>query len=89
MKTTGTEKKVLEIVGKISGRKVKKIDPEGNLKNELCLDSIQIVELFAALEKEFQVELPLQMMTAKTGREFMAMLEDTLVENPIYAVKSY
>jgi acyl carrier protein len=88
MKTTEIEPKVLEVVSKISGRKVKKINPEGNLKNELCLDSIQVVELFAALEKEFQVELPLQMMTAKTGKEFMGMLENALIEIPMSVARS-
>lgn len=88
MKTTEIETKVLEVVSKITGRKVKKFNPDGNLKNELCLDSIQVVELFAALEKEFQVELPLQMMTAKTGKQFMGMLENALIESPMSIAKS-
>lgn len=73
-----TEKKVIEIVSRISGRRIKNINPDNELKTELSLDSIQIVELFASLEKEFEVELPLKMMTVKTGREFLTMLEETL-----------
>jgi Acyl carrier protein len=75
MKNFTTEEKVLEIVSRISGRKVMSINPDGVLKDELSLDSIQIVELFASLEKEFDIELPLKMMTVKTGKEFLEILE--------------
>jgi len=71
------QEKVLTVVSKISG-KHGNISLDGNLRNELLLDSIQIVELFAAIEKEFEIELPLQMMTVKTGREFLALLEEQL-----------
>ena len=73
-----TEEKVLEIVTKISGKKIKSIDLNGVLKDELSLDSIQIVELFASLENEFEIELPLKMMTVKTGKEFLEILETEL-----------
>ncbi len=72
------ELKVAEIVSRISGRKVQNINPEGELKNELALDSIQIVELFASLENEFGVELPLKLMTVRTSKEFLRILEETL-----------
>jgi acyl carrier protein len=78
MLDTRIKNKVIEIVNKVSGGKTKKINPDGDLKNELSLDSIQLVELFATLEKEFNVELPLAMMTVKTGKEFLEMLENCL-----------
>ena len=78
MKNTETENKVLEIVGKISGKKIMSINPDGAIKDELSLDSIQIVELFASLEQEFNIELPLRMMTVKTGKEFLEILETEL-----------
>ncbi|HEY4788509.1 MAG TPA: acyl carrier protein [Bacteroidales bacterium] len=73
-----TQDKVMEIVTRISGRKIESIDLNGSLKDELSLDSIQIVELFASLEKEYEIELPLKMMTVKTGREFLEILETEL-----------
>ena len=76
-----TEKKVIEIVSRISGRKIKNINPDNELKTELSLDSIQVVELFASLEKEFDVEFPLKMMAVKTSREFLTILEETLSES--------
>jgi acyl carrier protein len=76
-------KKVINSVNKISGNGGFDINPDGDLKKELPLDSFQIVELFAMLEKEFDVELPLQMMNAKTGKEFMVMLEESIAKKEI------
>jgi acyl carrier protein len=72
------EIKVAEIISRITGRDVETINANGELKNELALDSIQIVELFAQLEKEFEVELPLKLMTVRTSKEFMRILEETV-----------
>lgn len=80
------EKKVTEIVSKITGKKVESINPHGNLKNELALDSIQIVELFAQLEKEFEVELPLKLMTVRTGKEFISIIEESVKDRPTVQV---
>lgn len=74
------EKKVAEIVSRITGRNIENIDLNGELKNELALDSIQIVELFAQLEKEFEIELPLKLMTVQTSREFINILENSVKE---------
>lgn len=78
MKELNVEKKVAEIVSRITGRKVGTIHPDGDLKTELALDSIQIVELFASLEKEFEVELPLKLMTVRTSKEFLRILEESM-----------
>lgn len=70
--------RVLEIVSRISGKRINKINPDSDLKSELSLDSIQVVELFASLEREFSIEFPLKMMTVKTSQEFFNILEETL-----------
>jgi acyl carrier protein len=72
------QEKVLEIVNKISGGRAKSINLDGDLREELSLDSIQSVEIFAALEKEFEIELPLSMMNLKTGKEFLKALDSIL-----------
>ena len=72
------KEKVMEIVNKISSHKINNIDLDSDLKNELTLDSIQLVELFAMLEHEFSIELPLKMMTVKTSREFLQILDEQL-----------
>lgn len=77
------EMKVAEIVSRITGKKTEGLDLNGDLKNELALDSIQVVELFAQLEKEFEVELPLRLMTVRTGKEFINILDGALKERQI------
>jgi acyl carrier protein len=73
--------KVLQIVKSITGKNIENIDPEKDIKSQLTLDSIQVVELFAALELEFNVELPLEMMNLKSGKEFINRLETELSKN--------
>lgn len=77
------EKKLSEIVSRITGKNVENINLNSELKNELALDSIQIVELFAQLEREFNVELPLKLMTVRTSKEFINILEQSLKEQQI------
>ena len=73
-----TKEKVLKVLKRVTGSKVDSIDLECDLKSQLSLDSIQIVELFAALEKELDIELPLRLMTVKTGKAFLKLLEEEL-----------
>jgi acyl carrier protein len=73
-----TKEKVLGVLRKVTGRNIEQINLETDLKSQLCLDSIQIVELFAALENELSVELPLRLMTVKTGNAFLELLDTEL-----------
>jgi acyl carrier protein len=73
-----TKAKVLQVLRRVTGKNVDDINLEEDIKSQLCLDSIQLVELFAALENELRVELPLQLMTVKTGKAFLELLEHEL-----------
>jgi acyl carrier protein len=73
-----TKVRVFQLVGKVTGRRIDHIDLNEDLKSQFELDSIQIVELFAALEKEFNIELPLSLLTVKTGASFFKVLEEQL-----------
>jgi acyl carrier protein len=77
-----TKEKVLRVVEKVTGKRIDDIGIQGDLKTQLSLDSIQIVELFAALEKELDIELPLRLMTVKTGKAFLEILGDELKKQP-------
>ena len=83
---TKVKEKVIQIVQKISGRKIENIDPNADLKTNLALDSIQLVELFAELELEFGIELPLEMMNLKNGGEFLDKLEKGLMDMDVIHV---
>jgi acyl carrier protein len=82
MMQQNSQQRVVKIVNKITGNRAANIHLESDLKAELALDSVQMVELFAALEKEFGVELPLQLMNAKTGKEFFETLGKSLHSIP-------
>ena len=73
-----TKEKVLCVVRRVTGRNIEQINLDTDLKSQLSLDSIQIVELFAALENELSVELPLRLMTVKTGKAFLELLDTEL-----------
>jgi acyl carrier protein len=75
-----TKIKVFEIVNKVSGGRVTSINPEGDVRQQLSLDSIQIVELFAMLENEFNIELPLSILNVKTGKEFLETIEKSITQ---------
>jgi acyl carrier protein len=79
----GTKEKVLKVLRKVTGKNIIDINLESDLKSQLSLDSIQIVELFAALENELCIELPLRLMTVKTGRSFLEVLEEELKNNSV------
>ncbi len=72
------KERVLAVLRRVTGKNVTELNLETDLRSQLSLDSIQVVELFAALEKEFEVELPLSLMTVKTGKAFLQMLEEEL-----------
>jgi acyl carrier protein len=73
-----TRDRVFRALKKVTGRDIQHIDLKADLKSQLTLDSIQIVELFAELEDEFKIELPLSMMTVKNGNAFFQLLEEEL-----------
>jgi len=74
----GTKEKVLAVLRRVTGKDVTDINLDVDLKSQLSIDSIQVVEMFAALEKELGIELPLRLMTVKTGKAFLQMLEEEL-----------
>ncbi len=75
---TETKTRVFTILKRITGRDYTHIDLDADINSQLTLDSIQVVELFAALEKEFNIELPLSMMTVRSGNAFFKILNEEL-----------
>jgi len=73
-----TKSILIKVLNKVTGRHFTSIDENVEIKNHLNLDSIQIVELFAALEEELGVELPLEIMNSKNFNDFFKTLERSL-----------
>jgi len=72
--------RVLRVLNQVTGKDLDNFNLDGDLATQLSLDSIMVVELFAKLEKELGIELPLNLMTARTGKVFLEMLESELKE---------
>jgi len=70
--------RVLRVLNQVTGKDLDNFNLDGDLATQLSLDSIMVVELFAKLEKELGIELPLNLMTARTGKVFLEMLESEL-----------
>jgi acyl carrier protein len=59
---------------RIAGNRVK-ITPDTNLLDQSALDSIKVLDLVMEIEDEFDVSVPLNLMTdVQTVREFADML---------------
>jgi acyl carrier protein len=56
------------------------IDPSKNLREQVNLDSMQFVAVLAKLETEFNIELPISAMEAKTFNDFFAILEGEIAQ---------
>jgi acyl carrier protein len=51
------QKRILEILGEVIGKPAESIDPKSTIKKDLELDSVQVLELLANLEDEFDREI--------------------------------
>ena len=74
MKISNIER-IKKVVEKVSGKVIPDIELDKELRPQLELDSIQLVELISALEEESKIELPISVMHVKTGKEFLAYFD--------------
>ncbi|MCG8697607.1 MAG: acyl carrier protein [Bacteroidales bacterium] len=74
------KERVVMVLQKVTGQELPALNFNANLSSQVELDSVQIVEFFAALEMEFEIELPLLMMQAQTADEFLSILEGELLQ---------
>ena len=73
-----TKIKLIQVLEKVTGSKLPCIDFNNDILDELDLNSIKIVELFAAIEEEFEIELPLKMMQVKSANDFIEMFDEAI-----------
>jgi len=79
----GNKERVFHVLQKITGKDYSYVDLDTDIEPEIKLDSIQFVEFYAALEKEFDVELPLNMMTVKSKLAFFRLLDEFLSKTEV------
>lgn len=75
-----TEMRVLSALNKVTKQNFVSFNWDDDISNQVQFDSVQLIELFAALEMEFGMELPLSLMNARTGRDFISILQKQMVD---------
>ena len=76
------QSKVLDIVAKVARLKELKVNPDKDIRDQVNLDSMQFVAVIAHIEEAFQVDLPIEVMTVSTFRQFLSMLKDAIHVRP-------
>ncbi len=72
---TSTIERIESVLEAITGTTVGTLDMKGDIRSQLALNSMQFVQLFTALEMEFEVELPLSIMNVRTVGDFVTIIE--------------
>lgn len=71
-----TAERLMSVLESITGNRVTKLEMQADVRSQLGLSSMQFVQLFAALEMEFEVELPLSIMNVRNVGDFVSIIED-------------
>lgn len=72
------KKKIFDILQKEVRLDPSSIEPNSDFRDQISIDSMQFVALLARLEKEFDIEIPISVMEAKTLNEFLGLLDREL-----------
>ncbi len=72
---TSTIERIESVLEAITGTTVGTLDMNGDVRSQLALNSMQFVQLFTALEMEFEVELPLSIMNVRTVGDFVTIID--------------
>ena len=72
---TSTIERIESVLEAITGTTVGTLDMNGDVRSQLALNSMQFVQLFPALEMEFEVELPLSIMNVRTVGDFVTIID--------------
>ena len=70
--------RVKNIIEKEYNIKLADIDPNKDIREQIFIDSMQLVKIVARLELELQIELPISIMEASTLNEFISIIEKEL-----------
>ena len=71
-----TAERLMSVLESITGNRVTKLEMQADVRSQLALSSMQFVQLFTALEMEFEVELPLSIMNVRNVGDFVSIIED-------------
>jgi len=74
---TSKEKKVYETIGLLIGADEDVIESDANLKDDLEMDDIDLVEMAMTLEEEFDIDIPEEKLNEfRTVQDVVDFIED-------------
>jgi acyl carrier protein len=80
MNKNAVKNKLVKVLNKSTGVDISTINPEGNLREQINLDSMQIVSIIAQIEEEFKIDVPMTIMGVKSFNEFLKIVEKAIKE---------
>ena len=73
--------RVIGVYEQISHKTVSQLDLEGNIRDQMFLDSMQMIQFLSLLEEEFKTEFSLSLINARTVSEFLSILRQEVDQN--------
>ena len=73
--------RVLRVVQAETGQNLDGIDPDADLRQQVSLDSMQYVAISVAIENALGIELPIEVMKARTFNQFLALVNAEVARN--------
>ena len=72
----GILEKVTQVIEDETHIKMGDIDPDGDIREQTNLDSMQFVAISVAIENALDIELPITVMKARTFNAFMELVRE-------------
>lgn len=70
------KKELLKLIETEMGVNLNDINPDRDIREQIDLDSMQMVSLSAKVEERYNIELPLSVMGVTTLNEFISIVEN-------------
>jgi acyl carrier protein len=74
MNQTELQSAVFQLTQDELGVDLARIDPDIEIRQQLDIDSLQLIRMYAAVVEYFQIDVPMSIMGAKTLREILDCL---------------
>ncbi len=70
----GIRKTVIRVIESQTGLDISKLDPDGDIRQQIDLDSMQYLAVSVALERALNMKLPIEVMLARTFNDLFDII---------------
>ncbi|MFC1607324.1 phosphopantetheine-binding protein [Candidatus Latescibacterota bacterium] len=71
-----TKQSLIKIVQKETKIDLSKIDHDGDLREQVSLDSLSLISILAAIVEEMGINVPISIVTSRTFNEIVKAVDD-------------